>query len=215
METLGQVHLNTPFGNMLFAVASNPSISSVVEVGTWKGFGTTRCIMEALNRRFLEHGSQNLHFYSFESNLEFFKEAASLWRPGGYPFLHLCYGKLHENGLLTREQIEAHPLVEHVRTHYEIWYQQDVEDYQKAPFIKPIYLPPQIDMVVLDGGEFSGYADWLALKEKKPLLVCLDDTNVMKNERVYRELKEDKAWNLVTEGQDRHGWAIFTRVLPY
>lgn len=208
----GQVLTGSPFGNVIFDIASNPILHTFVEVGTWKGFGTTRCVMQGLIKRFQEEGSQDVHFYSFESNETFYKEALTLWNQFAYPCLHLCYGKLHRDGLLSKEDIESHPYFPAVKTHYDLWYEQDKLDYEESPFSDPMYLPKTIDVLILDGGEFSGYADWEALKQKRPLFVCLDDIYTMKNERVFKELSENKEeWESFAEGQDRHGWAIFCR----
>jgi hypothetical protein len=215
MEHLGQVHLQTPFGSALFSIARDTSYTTFLEVGTWKGFGTTLCIVEGLLQRIKKENTTNIHFYSVESNKTFYNEAVTNWNRIAMPFLHLCYGKLHTKGLLSKEEIVAHPLFENVKTHFQLWYDQDVIDYNQAPFIDPALLP-QIDVLILDGGEFSGYADWQALKTKKPMVVCLDDVFVMKNEAVYKELSSaPEDWTILTENNDRHGWAIFCRKKPY
>jgi len=205
----GQIHLNTEFGDYLCTLAADQQYKTFLEVGTWMGNGTTRCLIEGFLKR--EH-QQDVHFYSIESNLNFYLQAFQRWLPWGYPFVHLCYGKLHEKGLMSAEEIEKHEYFGWVVTHYKMWYEQDCKDYAAAPYLHPNRLPKEIDVVVLDGGEFSGYADWLAVKEKNPKIVCLDDTIVMKNERVYKELMNDSAWVLIAGNQhDRHGWAAFQR----
>jgi hypothetical protein len=215
MNLAGQVQLNTPFGNALYFLAKNTPYLTFLEVGTWKGFGTTLCITEGLVQRIQKSGSQNIHFYTVESNKQFFEEASTNWNKAGLPFLHLCYGRLHESGLLSKQEVVTHPYFGHVKTHFDLWYEQDVIDYKESPYINPVYLPQTIDVLVLDGGEFSGYADWLALKEKKPQIVCLDDTTVMKNERVYKELLTSEEWEIHAKDEnDRHGWAIFCRKKP-
>lgn len=214
MEVLGQIHRQTPFGERLYQLALDTNYSTYLEVGTWKGYGTTKCLMDGLMER-TSSGSQDIHFYSIESNPIFFNEALQLWIRKGYAFLHLLFGKLHEKGLLDREVIEAHPYYNHIKTHYEIWYEQDLADYKFAPYLHPQSFPPILDVVVLDGGEFSGYADWLAVKDKHPKVVCLDDSGVMKNERVFKELLANtEEWELRAHGADRHEWAIFYRRCP-
>lgn len=207
----GQIHLDTEFGDYLSTVASDPQYKTYLEVGTWKGNGSTRCVIEGILKR-PEETMDNVHFYSIESNLNFFAEAFQLWLPSGLPFLHLCYGKLHENGLMTPGEIESSEHFNGIVTHYNMWYIQDCKDYAAAPFLKPKYFPKEIDVVILDGGEFSGYADWLSVKEKNPKVVCLDDTTVMKNKHVYLELKNSEQWEILYDNPShRHGWAAFRR----
>lgn len=207
----GQIHINTPFGKWLFALATDPAYKTFVEVGTWRGNGSTYCVVNGLVKRLMDL-SENVSFYSFESNITFYSEAVKLYNNFSLPYLHLIYGKLHSNGLMTKAEIESHPLFNHVKTHYRIWYNQDVIDYDTAPLIDTNQLPTEVDVIILDGGEFSGYADWLALKDKNPKVVCLDDSNIMKNERVYKELNEDPTWKLIAGDNDRNGWAIFAKL---
>lgn len=209
-EDNAQVMRNTEFGQRLFQIASLPMYKTFLEVGTWKGNGSTRCIIEGLLQR-LRGGSEDVHFWSLEANKYFFDEAVKLWEPEALPFLHLMYGKLHTSGLLSAEEVERHTYFGNVKTHYEYWYKQDAIDYANSPFVNPQLLPPTIDVLILDGGEFSGYADWDALKDKQPKLVILDDTGVMKNERVYKELKANPSWICRVDSQDRNGWAMFER----
>lgn len=206
----GQVLRNTEFGHALFLLAAIPQYKTYLEIGTWKGNGTTRCVVDGLLHR-LQEKKEEVHFWSLEANKQFQEEARKLWEPAALPFLHLMYGKLHSDGLMSADEIKTHAYFGHVKTHFELWYEQDVIDYGRAPTINIDLLPPQIDVVILDGGEFCGYADWLAVKSKNPTVVCLDDVGVMKNERVYKELKEDPIWELRVDRQDRHGWAIFER----
>jgi hypothetical protein len=211
MNLTGQVDIRSEFGQLICAYAEHPMINTILEVGTWKGNGTTTCVVEGLRKKLQTIPETPVHFYSVESNLPFLMEAMGLWIPKALPFLHLMYGRLHEDGLMTREQVEADPKFNHVKTHYDIWYAQDVLDYNKAPLIEFKYLPNQLHMVVLDGGEFSGYADWDVLRKKNPIVVALDDTNVMKNARVLEELSNDPLWEKRHSSNDRHGWAIFVR----
>jgi hypothetical protein len=127
------------------------------------------------------------------------------------PFLRLLYGRLHRNGLMTEEQIRSHPLFPHVVTHFNLWYKQDVHDYNQAPVLD-MALFPDLDVVVLDGGEFSSFADWTTLKTKNPKVVCLDDTNVMKNKDVVAELSQNPQWRKIAGNDERNGWAVFERL---
>ena len=207
----GQIHMNTPFGKWLFDLATDPAYKTVVEVGTWRGNGSTYCVVNGLVKRLMDL-SENVSFYSFESNITFYSEAVKLYSNFSLPYLHLIYGKLHSNGLMTRDEIESHPLFNDVENHYTLWYDKDAIDYETTPLIDTNQLPTEVDVIILDGGEFSGYADWLALKDKNPKVVCLDDSNIMKNERVYKELSEDPTWKLLAGDNDRNGWAIFAKL---
>jgi hypothetical protein len=111
---------------------------------------------------------------------------------------------------MTEEEIRAHPRFNHIVTHFDLWYKQDVQDYNIAPFLD-MGLFPSLDVIVLDGGEFSSGADWAALKTKNPKVVCLDDVGVMKNYDVYAELCQSHQWKYIAGSDERHGWAVFER----
>ena len=109
---------------------------------------------------------------------------------------------------MTGEEIRAHPLFEDVEVHYTIHYEQDCKDLEAAPIVE---LPAKMDMVVLDGGEFCGVADFRRAILLEPKVIALDDIRVMKNRENYERLLADSEWEIVGRGKDRNGWAIFRR----
>lgn len=208
----GQINPETQLGKALIALVEKENVKTILEVGTWNGRGSTVCLVLGLLKVLEKQPGEEVHFYSIESNLEFHKKAYDFWLLYCVPFLHLIYGSLHKNGMMTREEIESHPKFKDLtKLHYQLWYDQDVKDYEKAPLIDSSYLPKKVDMVVLDGGEFSGYADWSVVKQKNPRIVVLDDTYVIKNNKVLRELESDSSWQKRLENTERNGWAIFVK----
>lgn len=196
------------FGDFLFQLFRDKVFRNALEVGTWMGNGTTRCVVDG----FLASGAEReFHFYSLETNREIYLEAQRLWNLRGLPFLHLLYGRLHEDGILYTDIIEADPDFEKVKEHYNLYFDQDRIDYHLAPLVPIGLLPEEIDVLILDGGEFSGMADWLALQNKKPQIVCLDDILTMKNKKVVQILEESGSWTKIAGSDDRNGWAVFER----
>jgi hypothetical protein len=81
-----------------------------------------------------------------------------------------------------------------------------------AALLHPIDLPFKPEAVVLDGGEYTGYVDWLFTPKENLKYVFLDDTAVLKNEKVRKELLESSEWALVEENvADRNGWSMFMK----
>jgi len=55
--------------------------------------------------------------------------------------------------------------------------------------------------------------DWHYLPKGKLKYIFLDDTNVLKNEKVRQELLESPEWTLLKENtNDRNGWSVFVKV---
>jgi hypothetical protein len=193
----GQINLDTPFGQELRALAANPNYTVFCEVGTWNGEGSTRCLWEGMRER------PGTTLFSFEANAKMAAIAAQLWKDT--PAVKVIYGRLAEK-MMSEKEIREHPLFKDVETHFRIHYLQDVEDFGKAPLLGI----PFCDVVVLDGGEFSGYEDWLAIKDLCPNVVCLDDVKTMKNELVFKEL-QSSGWKMIYYSDARNGEAIFER----
>ena len=81
---------------------------------------------------------------------------------------------------------------------------QDLRRYKK---VKNIYneLPSEFDLVILDGGEFSTYPEFLKLY-KKTKFIALDDTETYKQYDVLKFIKNNKGFKLVSETS---GFAIY------
>ena len=197
---LGQILPDTLFGRALMEVASDPAYDTFLDVGTWKGGGTTLCLVRgAMNR--LE-----TKIYSVEANQQLYHEACKNWenRPA---CLELLWGKL-TNQIMLAHQIESHPLFKKIKEHYQLWYRQDVIDVARAPIV---VLPASVDVVVLDGGEFTGAGDMERALQLNPKVIALDDIYVMKNCENYDMLINSEEWALWRHGTERTGWAIFKR----
>lgn len=193
----GQINLDTAFGQELRALGANPKYQHYVEVGTWNGEGSTRCLWEGMRER------PGTTLFSFEANANMAAIASQLWR--GVPEVKVIYGRLAKN-MMSEKEIREHPLFKDVETHFRLHYLQDVEDFSKAPLLGV----PFCDVAVLDGGEFSGYWDWWALKKLNPKVVCLDDVRTMKNQLVFKEL-QSSGWKMIYYSDARNGEAIFER----
>lgn len=201
----GQITLETQFGKVLATLATEPSLSAFVEVGTWDGQGSTQCLVEGLRRR----RAGKAHLRSFETNRQMLAIAhaaqASAQTEG---LVSIEWGRLSERMLPLRE-ILAHPKFQEVLAHFAVHYEQDIIDFYSAPHIKV----DAADFVLLDGGEFSSYGDWLAVRHLEPKVVALDDTRAMKCERILRELRE-AGWSTLFESDERNGCVVLVNPRP-
>jgi beta-glucosidase/6-phospho-beta-glucosidase/beta-galactosidase len=64
---------------------------------------------------------------------------------------------------------------------------------------------------LLDGGEFSSYAEYVALKDRVVKWLILDDVNVRKNCRVLKEAIESGDFTQVWKSNERNGTAILVK----
>jgi hypothetical protein len=93
------------------------------------------------------------------------------------------------------------------------WLQQDVVKMHKAPFTMNL-VPKSIDLLILDGGEFSTYAEFHVLESRITNWVLLDDIRVRKCKRLFAELAKSDQYLLVGFSSERNGTAVFKKVLP-
>ena len=71
---VGQVNINTLFGNEIKNLCLNKKNKSFLEIGTWNGLGSTKCFVDSLITR-----DDNYVFYSLECNKEKSEFAKNLY----------------------------------------------------------------------------------------------------------------------------------------
>jgi hypothetical protein len=196
---MGQITLETAFGQELRALGANPKYRVFVEIGSWDGQGSTKCLWDGMSTR-----SDGPRLVSLEANKNWWRVAANAWKDvsGGPTIL---WGRLAER-MMTDKEVLEHPLYEEIRDHYALHYTQDERDFATAPLVRM----RRCDVAVLDGGEFCGMADWAAIEPLAPRIVCLDDTRVMKNAEVLKKLL-DAGWKMFWSSDERNGAAILER----
>ena len=202
----GQITRDSPFGQQLYILAKNGP-RMWIEIGTWNGLGSTQCILDGFAERLhppppklasveidpvlLNAAAMNLKAHAARSCVEFYD--GKLMPYSGIPAA--TFPTPDELG----EKEQRSP-------HFFIHYDRERNLYGTAePFLPPFF--PEV--AVLDGGEYSGYLDWLHLQKSDLQYLCLDDTHVTKNKRVISELGPE--WTCMVRGDDRNGWAIFKR----
>ena len=201
----GQVNRGTYFGDQVYKLSLNKRFKNYVEVGTWNGQGSTKCFMDGLLYR-----PDNSCLYSLEANIEFYKEAQSYWNPilmtsrAASPKLHLLYGRLIEvEDLVTIEEVQAHQIFK--QHPWLEWRARNIKEYNECENVVD-KLPSEIDVLFLDGGQFSTRSEFGALKDRTKI-VLLDDTTTFKTEKIRDEiLSNPETWSIIFDNKlDRHG----------
>jgi hypothetical protein len=198
MITVGQITPDSPLGQFLTEQAGKAE--TIVEIGTGSGLGSTQCIAKGMG-----HFGKSILF-TYEANHEQLKVAAenifSLLVQGSRVLLQ--YGVIH-CGVIPYSHPSGSPQT------IEMW-EQEESLARMAPLVSvPLF---KIDLLLLDGGEYTSRGDWEVLKGQTRMVV-LDDCNkekAVKNAATYEELKNDPEWWCVADHiQNRNGWACFKR----
>ena len=201
----GQINLSTEFGRRLRDLAALPDLRVWVDVGTWSGQGSTLCIAEGMKSR---KDLSGCAIISLEASKEWYAVASDFWRKSplvGAPLnlpVHILHGRIAES-MMTETEARQDPAFESIKDHFNLHYHNDWKDFHDAPLIKI----SAADAVVLDGGEWAGYQDWLQIKPLRPKIVALDDIYTCKNLRVFQEMLME-GWRVTYICDDRNGSAI-------
>lgn len=87
------------------------------------------------------------------------------------------------------------------------WLAGDVKHVRGAPNVLDNVFP-RIDLLILDGGEFSTYAEFKLLEERLCGWLVLDNTKTRKCQRILREIRLSTKYSLIFESNERNGVAI-------
>ena len=177
---LGQIELGTSFGNMLYDLCLRKTeIKTVVEIGTWHGMGSTKCLLQGL----IDSQKSDVSFISIEANRKMYDVAVNCWTGILPPWAKLIHGRVVEVEDLDNTNLGyQHP-------DESIWFEEDKTAMLSCPNVIDD-LPSKIDLLFLDGGEYSTHAEFLKLKNRASLIL-LDDTTARKCKTIRETVLSD------------------------
>jgi hypothetical protein len=194
-KSQGQISKQSEIGRWIELLSSCRENEVIVEVGTWNGRGSSRQILNGLK---LKNSKTDL-VIGFETNEKMFKKAKrSLSRFENY---NLIFGSLVKESELDLIKLTPEE---------EVWATQDSKDLQNAPYVFDL-LPDWIDLLILDGGEFSTYSEFNKLQSRVRGYIILDDTRIRKCSRILSEL-DMSIWSIIFMSDERNGVAVLKRV---
>lgn len=146
---IGQINRDSFLGDLIYAYSSRSDILNIVDIGTWNGCGSTKCIIDAFI-----YNNKNNKFISIESNKEQFLIAKS--NLAQYiEYVNLIYGTIvGVEDLLNIEDIEDSSSFFQLynKTLQLKWKEHSISELSQTPNIIHL-LPSNIDLLILDGGE--------------------------------------------------------------
>jgi len=195
MELQVQIQLSSKRCELMRKTLEKYKCKNVVEIGTWKGMGSTLCIIKSL--------SPNSNFITLESNKSFY-DAAKSNLESYQDKLNMIYGSIVSIDEITDFASDLN-LDEEKRS----WLYEDLQNIKLCPnVLNDIF--DNIDFLLLDGGEFSTYKEWEKLK-KRTNIVALDDVTEIKTNKIYNELSKDINYELVGYVEEGNGFCIFIK----
>lgn len=195
----GQILPESLFGKWIKKIITEEKPKTILEIGTWKGLGSTKVIIDSIIST-----DSEIKFISLESNKKFFDIAKTNLK-SFLDYVDLIYGRVVEKNDVERF-VSDNVLTEEMK----VWLKNDLNDYSLSENVLN-RIPDNIDFLLLDGGEFSTYIEWNILKNRSKI-VLLDDTLVLKCKKIREELLNDDNYEVIVDClTDRHGFSIFRK----
>lgn len=189
----GQITEDTPFGHLLALLALHAKV--IVEIGTMTGEGSTRCLHSGML-------SPDQKLIGIDVCKESVAEARKRYERD--PRVTIMQGSVVPSSAFV--SFPGHP-----HKDGEGWWHAEKAAIENAPMIDEGALPPAIDLLLIDGGEFGADYEFAALAPRSKV-IALDDTFIYKNKKNRQRLLKDPAWEVIADmPQDRHGWFISRR----
>jgi hypothetical protein len=197
----GQIN-DGEFFNDICKYASNTNYKTFLEIGTWNGLGSTRAFVNGFNTR-----TDDYIFYSLECNTDKSRDAFNLYKGNSKLNIlnEVIWNELPDNFYSIFPQCLTNNT-------YKYWNEIDITNMKKCNlFLDRTDLPVIFDVVLLDGGEFTTYHEFQALKNKCKILM-LDDINTDKCKLIVNELNSESSWNIIKRSNSRNGYLIAEKV---
>ena len=192
----GQINRGSKLGEQIYELSKLPEVKTIVEIGTWNGLGSTKCILDGVLAK-----KTRTYVYSLECNKLRHEEAKI-----NLGFLPPTFQLIH--GTIVSYQ-ELAPTVETLENQtLKGWLNEDLQWLRITPNVMD-KLPERIDLLIIDGGEFSGHLEWQKLWDRSTYII-LDDTNVIKHLETKKEiLSKPETFEIIENNTaDRNGFLI-------
>lgn len=198
MLNQGQIVSGSYFADSIDLIFKHIYIKHIVEIGTWKGLGSTKVIIDSIRKYNL-----GCSFLTIEANQYFFEIAKKNLEP---------YSKYVSmvNGTICAESdiLDYLNIVGGIPNNtYAEWLEADLADLKLCKRVDHL-IPDRIDFLLLDGGEFSTYSEWHKLKNRSHI-IALDDTHTLKCKYIREQvLQEKNKYEIIIDSNDRNGFMI-------
>ena len=203
-DGIGQIMLDKLLGRCIQKYAENEEYKTFLEVGTWNGLGTTKVVVDSLRKR---KDQGDYVFYSLECNSEKSETARKFYT--GVENVHILNEVL---AAPSEEEIAGVFPETRYNGVFTEWNNVDNANiYRSRKFMERPNLPDTFDVVVLDGGEFTTYFDYQAIKERCKVLL-LDDTLSTKCKKIVEMLHSDPSWRIVVESREGNGCVVAEKI---
>lgn len=197
---IGQINLNDEAGAHIKKICERNDVNNIVEIGTWNGRGSTLCVYEAIKNTKKTLISLETWKEMYDLAFDFYKDKKEVSIINGYV----------SDKLLDFDSLDDSFFTDYDKNTKFSWYQEDLKNINQCENVLD-RIPDKIDFLILDGGEFSSWEEYLILKDRSKI-IFLDDTRppIIKNFKARQDLIETRKM-IVDNLNNRNGYCIFER----
>lgn len=193
----GQINLESNFGQDIKRLLSQENLS-LLEFGCWNGLGSTK----------LSSSSTSNQVFSVELNPFMVATAVKNLQP--FPSnLTLIYGKILDTDSLKINLASSFFSLEFENESVALGALIEIILLKSAPNVLRM-LPKEVDCLLLDGGGFMTFEEFLLLESRITKYIFLDDIGSIKSRRIYEVLGDSVDWKVEAIYSDRES-AIFKK----
>jgi hypothetical protein len=190
----GQISGQDSLAYWLRAVASDPNVHTIVEIGAWEGKGSTRCIGEVLTSR-KDRGLCKL--ISLESNRERCLRAQK--RNMKFSIVTVIWGSI-----VGKDDLD----LEGLTSDEKIWLEDDIKSLEQCPQVLS-EIPDLIDALFLDRGEFSTKSEYVLLSNRVTNWLISDDTGTRKSTTITQDIRNGSTpFTVIVDSDQRNGFMV-------
>ncbi len=190
----GQIFGGDALAIWLQAIATDPDVSKIVEIGAWEGKGSTRVLAKAVSTR---PDVNSVSILSLEAAQKRAKRAQK--RNRKFHFVEVVWGSI-----VAEQDLDYQDLNENEN----LWIAEDINALKNCPRVLDS-IPNSIDALFLDGGEFSTRKEYDLLFERVKKWLILDDTLSRKSAAIAKMIREDSApFVVLIDSHQRNGFMI-------
>lgn len=203
---IGQINIGSQLGDIICSMCKQDDIKVIVEIGTWNGMGTTKCIYDSI----IQSNKIDFLVYSLESNSVFYNQAiCNLPKIENF---NIILGRIVEvEELINIDECDDNLFTIYNKEIVKSWLVEDVQNYKSVKNVLD-QMPDKIDLLILDGGEFSSLSEFKKLKNRTTYFV-LDDTLLIKNNEVANTMRHDSNYHILYDNSfDRHGFLVSKKI---
>jgi hypothetical protein len=200
MSEFGQIVRGSNLGEIIYNFTKREDVKNIVEIGTWFGLGSTKCIIDGI--------IDSISKKKFVS-VELYSEMYDIAKQNLTEYLQ--YVDLMNGSIIDYEEIFwfDHETLNKNDEHYRLWYNKDLEKLKNSKNVLND-IPSEIDLLVLDGGAYSTYPEWNKLKDRTKIVI-IDDINEFKSKKIVDEILQKNYISHNIVRNERNGYGIFEK----